>query len=88
MGHHKRKRPKNRRAGCLLCKPWKMNGGSRSRERFFSSRLKRLPKRKDVEEQLEKGKPVIGRICKIYQVCEHPAHCDKKDECWDKDLLA
>ena len=21
--HHKRKRPKNRRAGCLLCKPWK-----------------------------------------------------------------
>jgi len=26
MAHHKRKRPKNRRAGCLLCKPWKMNG--------------------------------------------------------------
>lgn len=24
--HHKRKRPKNRRAGCLLCKPWKANG--------------------------------------------------------------
>jgi hypothetical protein len=22
---HKRKRPKNRRAGCLLCKPWKSN---------------------------------------------------------------
>jgi hypothetical protein len=22
----KRKRPKNRRAGCLLCKPHKMNG--------------------------------------------------------------
>lgn len=26
MANHKRKRPKNRRAGCLLCKPWKMNG--------------------------------------------------------------
>lgn len=26
MGHHKRKRPKNRRAGCILCKPHKMNG--------------------------------------------------------------
>lgn len=25
--HHKRKRPKNARAGCLLCKPHKMNGG-------------------------------------------------------------
>jgi hypothetical protein len=24
--NHKRKRPKNRRAGCLLCKPNKMNG--------------------------------------------------------------
>jgi len=26
MAHHKRGRPKNSRAGCLLCKPWKMNG--------------------------------------------------------------
>jgi hypothetical protein len=24
--NHKRRRPKNRRAGCLLCKPWKANG--------------------------------------------------------------
>lgn len=24
--HHKRKRPKNRRAGCLMCKPWKASG--------------------------------------------------------------
>jgi hypothetical protein len=27
--NHKRRRPKNRRGGCLLCKPWKANGGSR-----------------------------------------------------------
>jgi hypothetical protein len=26
MAHHKRKRAKNRRAGCKLCKPWKANG--------------------------------------------------------------
>lgn len=26
MANHKRKRPKNRRAGCLLCKPHKANG--------------------------------------------------------------
>jgi len=25
MGHHKRKRPKNRRAGCIFCKPQKAN---------------------------------------------------------------
>ncbi len=24
--HHKRKRTRNRRAGCKLCKPWKVNG--------------------------------------------------------------
>lgn len=24
--NHKRGRPKNRRAGCLLCKAWKVNG--------------------------------------------------------------
>lgn len=24
--NHKRRRPKNRRAGRLLCKPWKVNG--------------------------------------------------------------
>lgn len=24
--HHKRKRSANRRAGCKLCKPWKVNG--------------------------------------------------------------
>lgn len=30
MGHHKRKRPKNRRAGCLMCKPWKVNGVGKS----------------------------------------------------------
>lgn len=28
--NHKRKRPKNRRAGCLLCKPHKANGAKGS----------------------------------------------------------
>jgi hypothetical protein len=31
MAHHKRKRPKNQRAGCLMCKPWKMNGFGQNR---------------------------------------------------------
>jgi hypothetical protein len=29
MAHHKRGRAKNQRAGCLLCKPHKMNGVKR-----------------------------------------------------------
>lgn len=28
--HHKRGRPKNARAGCLLCKPHKMNGWNKA----------------------------------------------------------
>jgi hypothetical protein len=29
--NHKRKRPKNRRAGCLMCKPWKICGNHNNR---------------------------------------------------------
>ena len=39
--HHKRKRSKNRRAGCLLCKPWKANGNSRKQQMRFAD-LRRL----------------------------------------------
>jgi len=42
MANHKRRRPKNRRAGCLMCKPWKANGFGRRRrldgEGFAASR--------------------------------------------------
>ncbi len=44
MANFKRRRPKNRRAGCLLCKPWKMNGFARTKrtdgERFGSHRAR------------------------------------------------
>ena len=54
MTHHKRRRPKNRRAGCLLCKPWKVNGFSRARiegEQFGSHR-RRLFAEREVREGL------------------------------------
>ena len=51
MANHKRKRPKNRRAGCLLCKPWKMNGFAKNqaesesfsdhRRRYYADRALR-----------------------------------------------
>lgn len=34
--NHKRKRPKNGRAGCLMCKPWKVNGVGKE-EKFKAS---------------------------------------------------
>lgn len=29
MSHHKRRRPKHQRAGCLTCKPWKDERGAK-----------------------------------------------------------
>jgi hypothetical protein len=29
--HHKKKKPKNARAGCLMCKPNKMNGWNKEK---------------------------------------------------------
>ena len=43
MAHHKRRRPKNRRAGCLLCKPWKVNGAKKS-NKLKPSELRKVQK--------------------------------------------
>jgi hypothetical protein len=48
--NHKRKRPRNARAGCKLCKPWKVNGFATERkdgEKFSDHRRRRV-----VEEQV------------------------------------
>ena len=42
--HHKRRRSRNRRAGCKLCKPWKINGYRNERsggEQFSDHRRRR-----------------------------------------------
>lgn len=33
--NHKRHRPKSRRAGCLMCKPWKRQGSPKKERRPF-----------------------------------------------------
>lgn len=33
MAHHKRKRPKHRRSGCLLCKPKKLTANVKAERR-------------------------------------------------------
>ncbi len=47
--NHKRKRPKNRRAGCLMCKPYKANGSSlHSRQRHSVNK-----KLDNIDQQLQ-----------------------------------
>ena len=43
MAHHKRGRPRNRRAGCKLCKEWKINGYRTERQggELFSDHRRR-----------------------------------------------
>jgi hypothetical protein len=43
MAHHKRKRPKNRRAGCLFCKPHKANGAKGKEKAAVLRRLQDKP---------------------------------------------
>jgi len=52
MAHHKRKRSKNGRAGCLLCKPWKMNGFAKRRPdaESFSDYRRRASAQREIEQ--------------------------------------
>lgn len=46
MANHKRKRPRNQRAGCKMCKGWKVNGFRTERrdgERFSDHRRRSEP---------------------------------------------
>lgn len=40
MAHHKRKRPKSTRSGCLLCKPWKDQRCAKHERMKFSDRVR------------------------------------------------
>jgi len=47
MANHKRKRPRNRRAGCKMCKSWKINGFAVERhggERFSDHKRRTFAK--------------------------------------------
>ena len=54
MANHKRKRPKNKRGGCLLCKYWKANGFSINRQdgEKFSDHKRRSFADKEIREYL------------------------------------
>jgi|GEM_PF-3265674 len=50
--HHKRKRPRNRRGCCKLCKPWKVNGWRTERKdgEHFSDHRRRHMTADDFED--------------------------------------
>lgn len=48
--NHKRKRPKNRRAGCLMCKPHKMNGWKEKSDLSHSNQKLELLAKIDLNE--------------------------------------
>jgi len=50
--NHKRKRPRNRRAGCKLCKPWKVNGYRTERREGekFSDHRRRVSAEREARE--------------------------------------
>lgn len=52
--HHKRGRARNRRAGCKMCKPWKVNGFATERkdgEKFSDHARRTLAKIDQFREQ-------------------------------------
>ena len=55
MAHHKRGRPKNRRAGCLYCKPHKMNHAPLSERARHSDRLRMEAAQDEIAEALAGG---------------------------------
>lgn len=56
--HHKRKRPKSRRAGCLLCKPHKAN---ESKDKAESQTRQERRSRVAEKEQRDEAKREVGR---------------------------
>jgi hypothetical protein len=63
MPHDKRKRPKNSRAGCLLCKPHKMNGLMK-RLRLKGLRVPRLLTAADEGHMNEIATGARGDLCR------------------------
>lgn len=80
--HHKRKRAKNQRAGCLMCKPWKMNGWGNKKDCF--SRKQGSMAHEDIAERLAdmEEDEACAVICVSSGGCFRLPVCE--DECWER----
>jgi hypothetical protein len=61
MAHHKRGRPKNRRSGCLMCKPHKLGKGMENDTSYRPYRND-LIARSDIERFNERVKQDLRRL--------------------------
>jgi len=59
MANHKRGKPKNSRSGCLMCKPWKINGASEAKGLKHSEQLQLLKERDDYEDDFEDVQAIL-----------------------------
>lgn len=60
MAHHKRGKRRDLRAGCKMCKPWKMNGSKTPR--FTDSELRKLQLSIDDLEDVEVSEGDLERF--------------------------
>ena len=55
MANHKRRRPKNRRAGCLMCKPHKANWAKGSHNHQTRQEKKARQSEKEQRREMEQA---------------------------------
>ena len=51
--HHRRHRPRNQRAGCKRCKPWKVNGAKRQKFNLKPADRRQTQLERDTEEVMD-----------------------------------
>ena len=67
--HHKRGKASNQRAGCKLCKPWKVNGFATEREggEKHSDHVKREFSDAEIREQHEKMPDIMNTVMELFK---------------------
>jgi len=53
MANHKKRKPPNARAGCKMCKPWKISGMSEKKTLTHGEQLQLLKEKDDYEDDFE-----------------------------------
>ncbi len=67
----------------LVCWPPR---GRRWAKRYYAKKRRKVA-RLAIEDQLDVGEmEAVGRICKVYQLCENEGWCDRNGRCYDEHL--
>lgn len=74
--NHKRGRSKDRRAGCLLCKPWKSNATKDTRDAIRPSERRRLDRL---------GPKLMAQTMLEIEEAEYDAICEQEEDTYEGD---